>query len=126
MKSQLSLDEFEAMCKLNVELKGVTEVIHASSSPEFEFYLGVVMPHDDIVGAYMVRLRVLKDKIAEDSEYANDYETIVNCLRSSHSSELGLTWLSSSDKIYLCFYEPTSQKMLGVLTNPDESSFVDA
>ena len=111
---KLSLEELRKMCKLNLDIKHVREMLNTSDHSDFQFQSGIVMSREHIFSLYKARLQLAK-KNNLDKDFLVDYEQTIHNLQNSLSQNVGITTLNNNFRGFFIFYEPETKRILGVL-----------
>jgi hypothetical protein len=127
MKPQegLSFIHFKELCEQNSQAKYVSDCLFTMNNLDCLFNPGAVIPHDDMLRIYKIRLAIAIDNGRHGSAYISDFKQILENTERSQSDFVGILHLSSEDFSYIIFYDPHRQKILGILKTTEKGSLID-
>lgn len=93
----------------------MNDCLFVMENEECIFHKGLVMSQEHIASLYTLRFNNAKGSGKWNIDRLSDYEKCVSNLRVSKSSTLGITSIYGNDNMFLIFYEPDTQNVLGAL-----------
>src|ERR1043165_843048 len=109
----LDVQAFRTMCEANKDKAYVQDLIDVLNSADSTYNKGFIASQEHLASLYRFRFGLAK-KYGSRANLQN-YEDVVVSLEQTSSTEIGAIIVGGNSKLYLLFYEPQTQIILGIL-----------